>query len=78
MAKKKATSETKDVTMSMEKLFPDSPIIRLVPMPGYVQYFFENGVNGSVKHQAEIDYLQKRWKQDRDARKAVADESGGE
>ena len=78
MAKKKATSETKDVTMSMEKQFPNSPIIRLVPMPEYVQYFFENGVNGSVKLQAEIDYLQKRWKQERDAGKVAANESGAE
>ena len=80
MAKKKAAPKADEpvVTMSMEKMFPQSPIVRLVSMPGYVQYFFENGINGSASHPAEIDYLQKRWKQERDARKAAATESGGE
>lgn len=77
MAKKKAVQKTPDAEIEpvdiqpteldvpQPQQFPDCKILRLVQMAGYLQFFFENGVNGATDRKDEIKLLQDRLKEQR-------------
>jgi hypothetical protein len=37
--------------------FPNSRIVRLVQMDGYLQYHFEDGTSGSASSEEDVEYL---------------------
>lgn len=41
--------------------FPDSQIVRLVQMDGYLQYHFEDGTSGSARSAEDVEYLTSKW-----------------
>ncbi len=41
--------------------FPDSQIVRLVQMDGYLQYHFEDGTSGSARSTEDVEYLTSKW-----------------
>jgi len=41
--------------------FPDSQIVRLVQMDGYLQYHFEDGTSGSASSEEDVEYLTLKW-----------------
>ncbi len=46
---------------SFNEKFPDSKIVRLVQMDGYLQYHFEDGTSGSAKLDDDVGYLTSKW-----------------
>lgn len=41
--------------------FPNSRIVRLVQMDGYLQYHFEDGTSGSARSTEDVEYLTSKW-----------------